>query len=107
TGKLFVANTESRNHVRFEGPGQGESQDDGHGSTTVRGHIAESRITVLEPATGAVRPVHLNAHINYGECCAPTPNAESETSLAFPTSLAISRKRDFRGKVKDEQDLYL
>lgn len=107
TGKLFVANTEARNHVRFEGPGAGQSQDHGFGSTTVRGHIAESRISVLEPATADVSPVHLNGHIDYSQCCAPNPNGESEASLAFPTSVAITRKRDWRGKVKVEQDLYV
>lgn len=107
TGKLFVANTESRNHVRFEGPGQGESQDHAFGSTTVRGHIAESRISVLDPGTGGVAPVHLNAHIDYSQCCAPTPNPESETSLAFPTSVAITRKKDRKGKLEANQDLYV
>ncbi len=39
---------------------------------------------------GSVAPQHLNKHINYNACCAPTPNAESEKSLAQPTGMAVS-----------------
>ena len=73
-GKVYVSNLESRNHVRFEGPGI-------FAGTTVRGHIAESRITVLDIA-GGVTPRHLNKHIDYATCCAPIPNPENETSVA-------------------------
>jgi DNA-binding beta-propeller fold protein YncE len=107
SGAVFVGNTEARNHVRFEGPGAGKNQAEGHGSTTVRGHIAESRISLLDPASRGVATVHLNPHIDYSNCCAPVPNAESERSLAFPTALAISRYTDNRGRVKDNQDLYV
>lgn len=57
TGMLYVSNTEAQNHVRFEGPGGGGS--------TVQGNIAHARITVIDPATGTVRPRHLNRHIDY------------------------------------------
>jgi len=107
TGKIFVGNTEARNDVRFEGPGEGVSQDARYSGTSVRGHIAESRITVLDPASDAVKPVHLNAHIDYARCCAPVPNAETERSLAFPTGLAISHKRGRSGELLDAQDLYI
>ena len=53
TGKVFVSNTEARNLLRFEGPGAGVAQSRGFASTTVRGHIAENRISVLNPATTA------------------------------------------------------
>jgi hypothetical protein len=107
TGKIFVGNTDARNAVRFEGPGDGVAQDGGFASTTVRGHIAESRITVLDPGDRSVKPVHLNAHIDYARCCAPSPNAESERSLAFPVGLAMSRKRGAHGQLLDAQDLYV
>jgi len=107
TGKIFVSNTEARNDVRFEGPGAGVAQDAGFAGTTVRGHIAESRITLLDPGDHSVKPVHLNAHIDYSRCCAPAPNAETERSLAFPVGLAISRKRDLSGRLLDAQDLYV
>jgi hypothetical protein len=107
TGKIFVSNTDARNSVRFEGPGAGVAQDGGFASTSVRGHVAESRITVLDPGTHTVKPVHLNAHIDYTKCCAPAPNAETERSLAFPVGLAISSKRGAHGQLLDAQDLYV
>jgi len=107
TGKIFVSNTEARNDVRFEGPGAGTAQDARFAGTSVRGHIAESRITVLDPGARTVKPVHLNAHIDYAQCCAPAPNAETERSLAFPTGLAISNKRGAYGELLDAQDLYV
>jgi DNA-binding beta-propeller fold protein YncE len=81
-GKVYVSNTEAFNHTRFEGPGSFA----GH---SLRGHLHESRITVLGPG-GSVAPRHLNKHINYAACCAPVPNAESETSLAQPNAMAIT-----------------
>nr|WP_153825118.1 beta-propeller fold lactonase family protein [Polyangium spumosum] len=84
TGRVYVSNTEAQNHERFEGPGDFA----GH---TVRGHLHESRITVLDPATGAVLPRHLNKHIDYATCCAPIPNAENTRSLALPQEMAVSK----------------
>ena len=48
SGKVYVSNTESINDVRFEGPGD-------FGGSTVQGHLAESRITVLSGSGGAAR----------------------------------------------------
>jgi DNA-binding beta-propeller fold protein YncE len=81
-GKIYVANTEANNAARFEGPGTfaGES---------LRGHLHESRITVLSPG-GGVAPRHLNKHIDYGTCCAPIPNAENDRSLALPQGMAVT-----------------
>jgi len=80
-GKVYVSNTEAFNVKRFEGPGI-------FAGSSVRGHLHESRITVLAP--GSVTPRHLNKHINYGSCCAPIPNPENARSLAFPQEMAIS-----------------
>jgi mono/diheme cytochrome c family protein len=82
SGKVYVSNTEAFNLDRFEGPGvfAGES---------LRGHLHESRITVLTPG-GGVAPRHLNKHIDYSTCCAPIPNAENAKSLALPQSMAIT-----------------
>ncbi len=107
TGKVFVSNTEARNHMRFEGPGGGIAQRDRFANTTVRGHVTESRISILDPHSGAVDPVHLNAHIDFSRCCAQAPNDETENSLAFPTSLAITNKRNRRGEPRRDQDLYV
>ena len=79
TGEVFVANTDARNEVRFEGPGI-------TGGSTVRGHIAESRISILSP--GQVRTRHINKHIDY-DSFPGTPD-ENAKSLAFPVDLAFS-----------------
>ncbi|HWU89324.1 MAG TPA: beta-propeller fold lactonase family protein [Kofleriaceae bacterium] len=81
-GKVYVANTEANNHDRFEGPGIFA----GH---SLRGHLHESRITVLGPGR-QVAPRHLNKHIDYRSCCAPLPNAESARSLALPQGMAVT-----------------
>ena len=47
-GKLYVSNTEAHNEVRFEGPGTN--------ATTVRGHLHEARITVIDGARRAAAP---------------------------------------------------
>ncbi|MEZ4297599.1 MAG: beta-propeller fold lactonase family protein [Polyangiaceae bacterium] len=84
--KVYVANTDANNADRFEGPGVFT----GH---SLRGHLHESHITVLSPQ-GGVAPRHLNKHIDYDVDgildLPPTPNAESEKSLAFPQSMAVS-----------------
>ncbi|RYZ39298.1 MAG: hypothetical protein EOO71_20650 [Myxococcaceae bacterium] len=82
SGKVYVSNTEARNDLRFEGPGTLVG-------SSLRGHLHESRITVLGSA-GSVVPRHLNPHINYAACCAATPNTESEKSLAQPTGLSVT-----------------
>jgi DNA-binding beta-propeller fold protein YncE len=84
-GKVYVANTEANNADRFEGPGTFA----GH---SLRGHLHESRITVLSPGGGTPRvaPRHLNKHIDYNHCCAPIPNDENDRSLAFPQGMAVT-----------------
>ncbi|HEX4965379.1 MAG TPA: hypothetical protein VF173_31505 [Thermoanaerobaculia bacterium] len=81
-GKVYVANTDANNLDRFEGPGTFA----GH---SLRGHLHESRITVLSPG-GGVASRHLNKHIDYSHCCAPIPNDENERSLAFPQGMAVT-----------------
>jgi YVTN family beta-propeller protein len=78
SGKLYVANTDSRNEVRFEGPGTI--------ATTVQGHLAEARVTVISGST--VTPRHLNKHINYA--VRPAPAGVKDASLAQPASLAVT-----------------
>jgi DNA-binding beta-propeller fold protein YncE len=79
TGKVYVTNTEARNEVRFEGPGT-------FGGTTVRGHLHEARITVLDGAS--VLPRHLNKHIDYD--VVPSPVGVADASLAIPLGMAVS-----------------
>jgi hypothetical protein len=55
---------------------------------SVRGDLARSRISVLDPATGAVSPRHLNKHIPYG--AVPMPADVKPRSLATPLGLEFS-----------------
>src|SRR5690606_25671081 len=56
SGALYVSNTEASNDVRFEGHGDyvREMGFRGDGPTTVRGHLHEARITVIDD--GLVEP---------------------------------------------------
>ncbi|HEY0987095.1 MAG TPA: hypothetical protein VGD80_08590, partial [Kofleriaceae bacterium] len=86
TGKLFATNTDANNLTRFEGHGE-------HASSTVIGHLHESRVTVIDPARAAVTPVHLNTHIDYDHCCERVPG-ENERSFAFPVAGVFSATGD-------------
>ncbi len=89
SGKVYVANTDAQNDVRFEGTGIFSGMFKPMGEpASVRGHLVESRITVLDGAN--VNPRHLNKHIDYTTCCAATPNTENDASLAFPLGMAVS-----------------
>ncbi len=81
TDQIYVSNLEALNHIRFEGSGET--------STTVRGRIAESQISVIE--NGAVISNHLNPHVDFD---VPEhhvyPMEVTELSASQPTSLAIS-----------------
>jgi len=84
SGKVYVSNTEARNEVRFEGPGI-------FGGSTVRGHLQESRISVIDPSlapASAVTTRHLNKHINYA--VVPSPAGTAEKSLASPLEMALT-----------------
>jgi len=82
-GRLFVANTEARNEVRFEG-----ARAEGNDVTTVQGHLHESRFTVIEPGSGAKQFHHLNPHIDYGEF--PVREIVRRKSLSMPVGAAFS-----------------
>ncbi len=89
SGKVYVANLDAKNQVRFEGEGVYAAGFKPMGEpASVRGHLAESRITVLDGAS--VLPRHLNKHIDYATCCAAIPNTENADSLAFPLGMAVS-----------------
>jgi DNA-binding beta-propeller fold protein YncE len=86
SGKVYVANTDARNDVRFEGHNVFGAAN-GAPPDSVRGHTAENRITVIDPAAGTVTPRHLNKHIDYSQDGTP---AEAAKSLAFPTEMALT-----------------
>ena len=73
TGNPWIANTDARNLVRFE--------------PTLRGHVADHRLTRLDAGSGAATAFDLNPGINYG--LLPNPAAQS-TALAQPTALAFT-----------------
>ncbi len=87
TGNIYVSNTEAFNEVRFEGPGV-------FSPTTVRSHLHESHITVIDIdaplIADAVIPRHLNTHIDYNTCCDALPNTTNDRSLAFPVEMAVN-----------------
>jgi YVTN family beta-propeller protein len=80
SGRVYVTNTDANNKTRFEGPG--------NLGTTVRGHLAESHITVLDNVLDTVTPHHLNTHIVYSDD--PQPIGVKNNSLATPTGMAIT-----------------
>jgi YVTN family beta-propeller protein len=79
SGNVYVSNTEARNDLRFEGPGT-------YAKTTLQGHLAESRITVLSGT--AVTPRYLNKHIDYSVL--PAPAGTASHSLATPLDIVVS-----------------
>src|SRR5205085_10491780 len=77
-------NSEAQNQRRFEGPGI-------FGGSTVQGHLAEMRITVISGST--VSPIHLNKHINYN-ILAGNPNfdpTQASHSLSTPLDMAVTK----------------
>src|SRR5436309_1933887 len=86
TGKVYVSNTEARNEVRFEGPGT--CPNNSRTNTTVRGHLHEARITVLDGAS--VLPRHLNKHLDTAASYANPGATEKAKSLATPLGMAVT-----------------
>ncbi len=96
--KIYVSNTDSQNHVRFEGPGLlAAGVKPGGEPASVRGDLARSRITVLDRSDGSVTPRHLNSHITSlanGYATSPMPAVVETRSLATPLGMAISGSGD-------------
>jgi DNA-binding beta-propeller fold protein YncE len=87
-GRIFVSNTEAFNEVRFEGSGR-------RGNSTVRGRIAESRISMISPTSGAVTAVHLNRHIDFNLPQGTTVSAADKVrSLSQPTAMVLNSSGD-------------
>lgn len=77
SGKIYISNTDAHNDIRFEG------HNTNLPVTTVRGTAVESRITVLDPASGAMRYNNLNPHVVDGV-------GDPKLSRAFPQDLTVS-----------------
>jgi YVTN family beta-propeller protein len=75
SGDLWIPNVEARNVVRFE--------------PNLRGHLVETRISIVSAADGNVTSVDLNPHIDYGTT--PGPPEEVERSLSQPGHGVFSR----------------
>src|SRR5262249_19525491 len=86
TGKVYVSNTEARNDVRFEGPGT--CPGNARTNSTVRGHLHQAGITVLDGAN--VLPRHLNKHLDTAASYADPGPAEKARSLATPLGMAVT-----------------
>ncbi|MBI3546207.1 MAG: thrombospondin type 3 repeat-containing protein [Gammaproteobacteria bacterium] len=80
SGKIYVANTEARNEVRFEGSRNVTN------FSTVQGRQHQTRITVIDG--GSVLPRHLNKHIDYN--IRPALVGVKDKSLALPMGMAVS-----------------
>jgi len=83
--KLYVSNTESPNHVLFEGAGGGGS--------TVQGKLSLSQISILSGGpTVDIR--HLNKHIDYTKLHTDVPDlvdpTQKDHSLATPLEMVFS-----------------
>jgi sugar lactone lactonase YvrE len=77
SGKVYVSNTDAHNDVRFEGHTPG--------FTSVRGNIVDSRISVIDPASGAVTAANLNSHLDHA-----AGTGDPSLSRAFPQDMAVS-----------------
>jgi len=96
-GKAYLATIEAINRNRFLslpiagiGPNLGQPGPvtaDPITGRTLRGHLYESRIAILEP-NGSFRTRHLNKHIDYEAF--PTPPGTLERSVANPQGLTFS-----------------
>ncbi|MEY2840275.1 MAG: hypothetical protein RJB60_2574 [Pseudomonadota bacterium] len=84
SGTLYVTNTEANNMTRFEGPGK-------FGGSTVQGHIAEARVTVI--TNGNVQPRHLNKHLDYSKLVSDPSFDKTQKShtLSIPMDMAVSK----------------
>ncbi len=98
SGKLYVSNTDANNLQRFEGPGTywgAHPANPRPGEpASLRGHLHETRITVIDPAVPSVTPRHLNKHLRvlggglYSN--AAYAAADAAKSLAIPLGMAVS-----------------
>lgn len=78
SGAVYVSNTEANNLTRFEGHGES--------STTVRGNIAQSRVTVIDGQS--IEPRNLNRHIDYA--MPSSTDAQRALSMAQPLGMAVT-----------------
>ncbi len=78
-GDIYVSNTDARNMVRFAGMAN-------RASTSVRGHLADNRITVIRD--GQVLPRMLNKHLDFNRTFGT--EQERAASLSTPLEMVVS-----------------
>ena len=81
SGKVYVANTDARNDVRFEG------HNPALASTSVRGHIVDSRITVIDPEHAAA------SCTTTSNCTSSTATPATPAEPRVPAGHGVSRRR--------------
>ena len=79
-GKLYVSNTEARNEVRFEGPGLA------FGGSTVRSHLHEARITVIDGAACSPPPEQAHRLLRGAEPGRPSEEPRHAGRLAVSSN---------------------
>ena len=80
TGAIYVSNTEALNLTRFEGEGNSSAL------ATVRGNIAQSRITIINGED--VNAIDLNRHLDHTHAVAT--DEQRRLSMAQPLGMAIT-----------------
>jgi DNA-binding beta-propeller fold protein YncE len=90
TGNVYVTNSDAHNLTRFEAPANIGSAAATFAGETVQGHLAEMRITTINPSSGAVTPTHLNPHINYALLAPNIPAGTASHSLSTPTDIIVT-----------------
>ena len=81
--KIYVANTDANNRVRFEG-----ERDPADTTSTVRGNLHKARITIIDPTGPSITPRHLNKHIDYSDH--NPAQSVKDRSLSTPMGMAFS-----------------
>ncbi len=79
SGNIYISNIDARNDVRFAGLAK-------RASTTVRGRLADHRVTVIR--NGQVLPRELNKHLDFTRRFGTL--AERQLSLSQPVDLLVS-----------------
>jgi sugar lactone lactonase YvrE len=82
SGKVYVSNTDAHNDVRFEGHTPG--------FTSVAGNLVDSRISIIDPASGAITADNLNPHLTHAVPPAIVGSGDPTLSRAFPQDLTFS-----------------
>ncbi len=82
SGKVYVSNLDAHNDVRFEGHTPG--------FTSVAGNMVDSRISIIDPSSGAVTADNLNPHLTHAVPPATIGSGDPTLSRAFPLDLTFS-----------------